>query len=106
MMEFSVGKDVYSWPGEPSPLGATIKEQGVNFSLYSKDATKVILHLFDSQDTTTPSLSFELDPVVHKRGHYWFLFVANIGHGQVYAFQVAGPWKPEVGLRFNKEKKY
>lgn len=103
-MEFSTGRDIYSWPGEPYPLGATIKEQGVNFSLYSKDATQVILHLFDSQDATAPFLSFELDPVMHKRGHYWFLFVANIGHGQVYAFQVDGPWKPEAGLRFNKEK--
>ncbi|WP_299018823.1 glycogen debranching protein GlgX [uncultured Photobacterium sp.] len=104
MMELAAGKEIYSWPGEPYPLGATVKEQGVNFSLYSKDATRVTLHLFDSPDAEAPLLSFELDPVHHKRGHYWFLFVANIGHGQVYAFQVAGPWKPRSGLRFDKDK--
>ncbi|MEH6529987.1 MAG: glycogen debranching protein GlgX [Photobacterium frigidiphilum] len=97
-------RDIFTWIGEASPLGATAKDNGVNFSLYSKDATKVTLHLFHHQHADAPFFSFELDPILHKRGHYWFMFVGNIGHGQVYAFQVNGPWQPDKGLRFDKDK--
>ncbi|MGF1699642.1 glycogen debranching protein GlgX [Photobacterium makurazakiensis] len=104
MMELAYGNEVYTWPGESFPLGASVKGAGVNFSLYSKDATRVTLHLFTSADAASPQHSFELNPSIHKRGHYWFIFVANIGHGQVYGFQVDGPWIPEKGLRFDKDK--
>ena len=103
-MEFVAARGVEAREGEPYPLGATVKEQGVNFSLYSKDATRVTLLLFDSPDATVPVHVFDFDPMHHKRGHYWFMFVTNIGHGQVYAFQVDGPWVPEHGLRFDQDK--
>ncbi|QOQ68186.1 glycogen debranching protein GlgX [Photobacterium damselae] len=103
-MDIQQYKRIFTAIGEPYPLGATIKAKGVNFSLYSRDATKVELHLFESADAPTPFKSFTLDPIHHKRGHYWFTFVANITHGQIYAFTVDGPWQPEIGLRFNKNK--
>ncbi|OAN14202.1 glycogen debranching enzyme [Photobacterium jeanii] len=97
-------KGIYSWPGKAYPLGATVQKHGVNFSLYSKHATKVVLHLFKDRNDSEPLLSFDLNSTIHKRGHYWFVFIGNIGHGQVYAFQVDGPWQPEAGLRFDAEK--
>ncbi|MEZ8740064.1 glycogen debranching protein GlgX [Photobacterium swingsii] len=97
-------QDIYSWPGKAYPLGASVKKTGVNFSLYSKHATQVVLHLFHHRNDSEPFLSFDLDPSIHKRGHYWFVFIANINHGQVYAFQVDGPWQPDKGLRFDKNK--
>ncbi|WP_241148994.1 hypothetical protein [Photobacterium sanguinicancri] len=107
-MDLAVGiakqPDIYSWPGKAHPLGATVDEEGVNFSLYSKDATQVVLHLFHHRNDNEPFLSFDLDPSIHKRGHYWFVFIANIAHGQLYAFQADGPWQPTQGLRFDKEK--
>jgi len=36
-------------PGRPQPLGATINPNGVNFSLFSQNATRVELLLFDHQ---------------------------------------------------------
>lgn len=36
------------WPGRPYPLGATWDGMGVNFALFSENATKVELCLFDS----------------------------------------------------------
>ncbi|MBC7005755.1 glycogen debranching protein GlgX [Photobacterium sp. BZF1] len=95
---------IYTLPGEAFPLGSSVREGGVNFSLYSKDATRVTLHLFASADAAGPFRSFELSPALHKRGHYWFIFVGNIGHGQYYGFQVDGPWRPERGLRFDSDK--
>ncbi len=41
------------WPGRPYPLGATWDGAGVNFALFSEQATKVELCLFDSADATT-----------------------------------------------------
>lgn len=39
-------KSHYTLQGEAHPLGASVQADGVNFSLYSKDATRVVLHLF------------------------------------------------------------
>ncbi len=41
------------WPGRPYPLGATWDGRGVNFALYSENATRVELCLFDSAEATT-----------------------------------------------------
>src|SRR3712207_7359743 len=35
------------WPGEPDPLGATWDGEGINFALFSENAEKVELCLFD-----------------------------------------------------------
>src|ERR687893_252391 len=38
------------WPGQPYPQGATWDGAGVNFALFSENATAVELCLFDSND--------------------------------------------------------
>ncbi len=38
------------WPGRPYPLGATWNGIGVNFALFSENATKVELCVFDSAE--------------------------------------------------------
>ena len=45
---------IYTLPGEAFPLGSSVRKGGVNFSVYSKDATRVTLHLFASADATGP----------------------------------------------------
>ncbi len=37
------------WPGRSYPLGATWDGQGVNFALFSENATGVDLCLFDNE---------------------------------------------------------
>ena len=49
--------------GQPSPLGATVLDGGVNFSLFSRTATGVELLFFDREDDATPSRVVPLDPV-------------------------------------------
>ncbi|MBW3695510.1 glycogen debranching enzyme GlgX [Vibrio sp. T187] len=80
--------DIYTWIGTPYPLGASIKNDGTNFSVYSKSASRVILNLYESEGDETPSRQFELDTTIHKQGNYWCIWVANIGHGQLYSFDV------------------
>ena len=51
-----MSKTVEIWRGEPYPLGATLTEEGVNFALYSEDATAVELCLFDSPEPDASEL--------------------------------------------------
>jgi glycogen operon protein len=44
------------WQGQPYPLGATVTKEGVNFALFSENATGVELCLFDSMDAPQESV--------------------------------------------------
>ena len=49
-------------PGSSSPLGATLRRDGVNFSIFSKHATGLDLLLFDHVDDAEPSRVIFVDP--------------------------------------------
>jgi isoamylase len=89
--------------GEPHPLGATVGEGGVNFSLFSRSATSVELLLFDRYEAQ-PVQTIRLDPHEHRTFTYWHAFVHGIGEGQLYAYRVDGPHAPAEGHRFNPRK--
>jgi len=90
--------------GSPHPLGATIAQSGVNFSLYSGSATGVELLLFDKYDSPQPLQVISLIPSKNKTFHFWHIFVKNLKAGAHYAFRVTGPSAPEAGLRHNRSK--
>ena len=62
--------------GRSAPLGASLEQGGVNFSTYSREATRVDLLLFDSGDTP-PSRIITLDPSANRTYHYWHVFVRD-----------------------------
>ncbi|HBK04397.1 MAG TPA: glycogen debranching enzyme GlgX [Acetobacteraceae bacterium] len=95
---------VHEKAGQSTPLGATVVDGGVNFSLFSRDATGVQLLFFDREDDTKPSRVVTLDPVVNRTYHYWHVFVQAVGPGQMYGYRVSGPFDPDRGLRFDPEK--
>ncbi|MBC7255180.1 MAG: glycogen debranching enzyme, partial [Chloroflexi bacterium] len=84
-------------PGSPYPLGATLQNGGVNFSLFSAHATAVELLLFDYEDQPSPSRVIALDPEINRTYYYWHVFVPGIGDGQIYGYRVYGPYAPERG---------
>ena len=90
--------------GASAPLGATVQRDGVNFSVYSKNATLLELLLFDSEDAVSPSRVISLDPRDHRTYHYWHVFVPELKAGQIYAFRAVGPFDPAHGLRFSGDK--
>lgn len=90
--------------GHSAPLGATPDEQGTNFSLYSRSATRVELLLFDSVDDSAPTRTIDLDPKNHRAYHYWHVHVRGVGPGQIYGYRVHGPFEPERGMRFDPSK--
>ena len=90
--------------GQSFPLGATILPGGVNFSVFSREATRVELLLFDSAEAAQPALVIDLDPRTHRTYHYWHVFVPDIGAGQLYGYRAFGPFDPARGLRFDPGK--
>jgi isoamylase len=91
-------------PGTTSPLGAIVQPGGVNFSVFSKNATLVELLLFDRADATAPAQVIPLDPRTHRTYHYWHVFVPSLKPGQIYGYKAHGPFEPEHGLRFDSNK--
>jgi len=90
--------------GASAPLGATVLPGGVNFSVFSKHATRMDLLLFDDPDGERPARIIPLDPNRHRTYHYWHVFVPDLVPGQVYAYRAHGPFSPEHGRRFDGEK--
>lgn len=87
--------------GKPYPLGATPRDGGVNFAVFSVHATRVTLCLFDSINAMQCTQEIELP---ERTGNVWHGFVSDIEIGQLYGFRVDGPYEPEKGHRFNRKK--
>jgi isoamylase len=90
--------------GKSYPLGATVLGDGVNFSVFSREASRVDLLLFDDPAATHPAQVIELDPRTHRTYHYWHVFIPGIRPGQVYGYRAIGPFDPARGLRFDPSK--
>jgi pullulanase/glycogen debranching enzyme len=88
-------------PGKPYPLGATWDEEGVNFAIYSENAEKVELCLFDEAGSKT-----ERERVAFREvtGHVWHAYLPDIKPGQLYGYRIHGTYEPKEGLRFNPAK--
>ncbi|HEY7212003.1 MAG TPA: glycogen debranching protein GlgX [Bryobacteraceae bacterium] len=87
-------------PGSPYPQGATWDGTGVNFALYSENATRVQLCLF--QDLNSGEQ--EIVELSECTGFVWHCYIPNLSIGQLYGYRVHGPYEPEKGLRFNPAK--
>jgi isoamylase len=86
--------------GYASPLGATVDEAGTNFALFSSNATRVELCLFDDEGR------HEIARIVlpEKTHDVWHGYLPGVGVGQRYAYRVYGSYEPGSGHRFNHHK--
>ena len=86
-------------PGRPYPLGAKVNARGTNFALYSEHSTSVEVCFFDEAGNQTDC--------VQLKEHTAFVYhglILGVKAGQRYGYRVDGPWDPNNGLRFNKNK--
>ena len=90
--------------GRTSPLGATIANGGVNFSVFSRNAESIELLLFDREDESRPSEVIPLDPATSRSYHYWHAFVPELQPGQLYGYRARGRFDPATGARFEASK--
>ena len=90
--------------GRSYPLGATPLHNGVNFSVYSRDASKIDLLLFDRADDVRASRTVSLNPFHNRTYHYWHVFVPDLPVGQIYGYRAYGSFDPDRGLHFDNSK--
>jgi isoamylase len=86
------------WPGHPFPLGTEWDGSGTNFALFSENAARVELCLFDAEDRET---RVEL---IEREAFNWHCYIPGIGPGQRYGYRVYGDYDPATGHRFNPHK--
>jgi glycogen operon protein len=86
--------------GNPHPLGATWDGRGTNFAIFSANAEKMELCLFDRHGRR------ELERVAlpEKTDDVWHGYLPDVLPGQLYGYRVYGPYAPERGHRFNPNK--
>ncbi|MBJ2066631.1 glycogen debranching protein GlgX [Serratia odorifera] len=85
-------------PGVAAPYGAHFDGSGVNFVLFSANATRVELCLFDAEQRETRL------PLPARSGDIWHGYLPGGRPGLRYAYRVHGPFAPAQGLRFNPQK--
>lgn len=97
----SASLEIPQWPGKPYPLGATWDGHGVNVAIFSENATRVELCLFDSATDRSESHCLPLREQTHLAWHGYF---PTLKPGQLYGIRVHGPYEPHAGHRFNGNK--
>ena len=93
-------KHMSVWPGTPYPLGATWDGEGVNFSLFSENAEKVELCLFDEKGRR----EIERIDLRDQTDLIWHCYLPDARPGLLYGYRVHGPYAPERGHRFNRSQ--
>jgi glycogen operon protein len=88
------------WTGAPFPRGANWDGEGVNFALFSENAERVELCLFD------PSGRHEIQRIElrEQTDLIWHCYLPEARPGLLYGYRVHGPKKPESGHRYNPKK--
>ena len=87
-------------PGRPYPLGATSDGLGVNFAVFSANATRIELCIFDARGRkelkrfTLPECTDEV----------WHGYLPDAQPGLLYGYRAYGPYDPRNGHRFNPHK--
>ncbi len=81
--------------------GASVEEGGTNFAIFSENGTAVDLEIYAHKDDGDPR---EVISLREKDGFVWHAFVSGIEPGTLYGYRVDGPYKPEDGHRFNRNK--
>ena len=86
--------------GSPARLGASWDGRGTNFALFSANAEKVELCLFDGQGRR----ELERIELPERNEDVWHGYLNDVSPGQLYGYRVHGPYAPEHGHRFNANK--
>ncbi|HET9962941.1 MAG TPA: glycogen debranching protein GlgX [Nitrospiraceae bacterium] len=88
-------------PGRSYPLGSTWDGEGVNFALFSENATAVELCLFDRPDQEKETQSIKIE---ERTNQIWHVYLPEARPEQLYGYRVHGPYEPKAGHRFNPAK--
>ncbi|MFO7561860.1 MAG: glycogen debranching protein GlgX, partial [Enhygromyxa sp.] len=85
-------------PGLPYPLGATLRDGGVNFAVASEHASAIELCTFDESGHE------RREPLPGHDDGVWHGFLPGGGPGLRYGYRAHGPLAPSRALLFNPHK--
>ena len=94
-----MGQKIEILNGKPDILGAHFHDDGVNFAIYSKNASKIEICIFDKNDNETHKIDLK-----YKTNDVFHAFVKNIGIGTKYGIRAYGEYAPENGNWFDESK--
>jgi glycogen operon protein len=87
--------------GKSNPLGAQWEGRGVNFAVFSQDASAIEICLFEQEGSDEPTRTFMLPG--HSL-HVWHGYVPGLKPGTRYGIRAQGEYDPEQGRRYNPAK--
>lgn len=92
--------------GLPAPLGATGRDDGVNFAISSGNATSATLCFISSADLDEERVTeqIELNPLTNKTGDVWHVFVKGDFQNMLYGYRLGGKFSPKEGHYFNSSQ--
>lgn len=90
--------------GAPLPLGSVANDYGVNFAIFSRNAWSVELMLYVNAEAAEPDYVFMLHEDIHRTGDIWHVFIKGVLPGWFYNYRISGPWNPEKGMKFNRNR--
>ena len=88
------------WPGCPDPRGATWDGEGVNFALFSENAERVELCIFDDAGRR----QLQRIAISERTDQVWHCYLPEARPGMLYGYRVYGRYRPDEGSRFNAHK--
>ena len=83
------------------PFGAAVVDGGVQFSVFSRNATAMRVLLYKKPTDPEPYRTIDFDASADRWGDVWRLHVPKLRAGTLYHFQADGPWEPTAGHRFD-----
>ncbi|XP_057980930.1 isoamylase 1, chloroplastic isoform X2 [Malania oleifera] len=92
--------------GLPTPLGAVARDGGVNFAVYSSNATSACLCLMRLSDLEENRVTeqISLDPLANKTGHVWHIFLKGDFENMMYGYKFDGNFSPEEGHYYDSSR--
>ncbi|KAK6147467.1 hypothetical protein DH2020_018379 [Rehmannia glutinosa] len=92
--------------GHPTPFGATPRDGGVNFSIFSSNASSATLCLISLSDLREKRVTEQiaLSPLTNKTGDVWHVFLKGDFEDMAYGYKFDGSFSPEDGFYFDSSK--
>nr|MDJ0820390.1 glycogen debranching enzyme GlgX [Paracoccaceae bacterium] len=94
-----MSRNITIGPSRDPRLGANFNGEGVNFAVFSDNAERMTLCLFDENDVETHRVDLP-----ERNGGVWHGYISGLRPGQRYGYRAHGPYQPEEGHRFNANK--
>ncbi len=82
-------------------LGSVVKNNGVNFGIFSRNGTKVILNIFNDENSSTPIFCYELDFIKNRTGDVWHIFIENLAPNLFYTWNIGGENSSNINNLFD-----